>query len=108
MQKKCQIFEKIKLLCHIIYKTQKKHEKSFYYRNNWTRWIVSRRVFIRKRIPELSILPNRDVHTPWLSEIKVKDYPAPLVDEKIARNEAAKGKDSGPDIEKKSTEEEQN
>ena len=46
--------------------------------------------FIRKWIPELSNIPDNEIHTPWLSKVKLKGYPAPLVDEKIARNEAAK------------------
>ena len=47
-------------------------------------------VFIRTWVPELSNVSDKDIHTPWLSKVKLKDYPAPLVDEKIARNEAAK------------------
>ena len=46
--------------------------------------------FIKKWIPELSNVPDNEIHTPWLSKVKLKGYPAPLVDEKIARNEAAK------------------
>ena len=47
-------------------------------------------LFIRKWIPELSNVPQSDIHTPWLSRVKLKEYPRPLVDERIARNEAAK------------------
>ena len=47
-------------------------------------------LFIRKWIPELSNIPQKDIHTPWLSEVKLKDYPLPLVDESTARKEAAK------------------
>ncbi len=47
-------------------------------------------LFIRKWIPELSNIPQKDIHTPWLSKVKLKNYPLPLVDESTARKEAAK------------------
>ena len=47
-------------------------------------------LFIKKWIPELSNIPKKDIHTPWLSEVKLKDYPLPIVDESTARKEAAK------------------
>ena len=47
-------------------------------------------LFIKKWIPELSNIPQKDIHTPWLSKVKLKNYPLPLVDESTARKEAAK------------------
>ena len=47
-------------------------------------------LFIKKWIPELSNIPKKDIHTPWLSEVKLKNYPLPIVDESTARKEAAK------------------
>ena len=47
-------------------------------------------MFIKKWIPELSNIPKKDIHTPWLSEVKIKNYPLPIVDESTARKEAAK------------------
>ena len=47
-------------------------------------------LFIKKWIPELSNIPKKDIHTPWLSEVKLKNYALPIVDESIARKEAAK------------------
>ncbi len=47
-------------------------------------------LFIRKWIPELSNIPNNYIHTPWLSKVKLENYPLPIVDEKIARDNAAK------------------
>ena len=49
-------------------------------------------LFIRKWIPELSNIPNNYIHTPWLSNVKLENYPLPIVDEKIARDNAAKKK----------------
>ena len=47
-------------------------------------------LFIKKWVPELSNIPKKDIHTPWLSEVKIKNYPLPIVDESTARKEAAK------------------
>ena len=47
-------------------------------------------LFIRKWIPELSNIPQKDIHTPWLSLVTLKNYPLPIVDESTARKEAAK------------------
>ena len=41
-------------------------------------------------IPELSNIPQKDIHTPLVSQVKLKNYPLPLVDEATARKEAAK------------------
>jgi deoxyribodipyrimidine photo-lyase len=35
--------------------------------------------FIRKYLPQLAALPDRDIHAPWLSSTKVDDYPGPIV-----------------------------
>ena len=47
-------------------------------------------LFIKKWVPELFNVPDNHIHTPWLSKTKIKDYPLPVVDEKIARREATK------------------
>ena len=47
-------------------------------------------LFIRKWIPELSNIPQKDIHTPWLSQVKLKNYPLPLVDEATARKSCKK------------------
>ena len=45
--------------------------------------------FIRRYIPELDDMPQSLIHTPWLAEDKLGDYPMPVVDEKKARQHAA-------------------
>ncbi|MEC7030120.1 MAG: deoxyribodipyrimidine photo-lyase [Pseudomonadota bacterium] len=42
-------------------------------------------VFIRKWIPEIAHLEDTYIHTPWESGANIPDYPAPVVDEKVAR-----------------------
>ncbi len=43
--------------------------------------------YVRQWIPELAELPDKQLHSPWESDIKA-DYPPPLVDHKDARQEA--------------------
>ena len=45
--------------------------------------------FIQNWVPELAAMPDALVHTPWLKPALAPDYPAPLVDEKLARKQAA-------------------
>ena len=45
--------------------------------------------FLRNWVPELAAMPDALVHTPWLKPALAPDYPAPLVDEKLARKQAA-------------------
>ena len=47
-------------------------------------------IFIRKWVPEVSHLDNDCIHNPWLVGKKIKNYPLPIVNERHARNEAAK------------------
>ena len=47
-------------------------------------------LFIKKWIPELSNIPKKDIHTPWLSEVKLKNYPLPIVDESMLEKKQQK------------------
>ena len=45
--------------------------------------------FIKRWIPELRSCPTDDIHRPWNSSISF-NYPAPIIDEAIGRQHAAK------------------
>ena len=45
-------------------------------------------IYIRKWVPELVGLDSKNIHSPWEKNIQVKDYPAPIVDHKTARERA--------------------
>ena len=47
-------------------------------------------LFVKKWIPELSDIPPNLIHTPWKYEEKKINYPEPIVDEKLARENAAR------------------
>lgn len=44
--------------------------------------------YVRRWIPELQSVPDKSVHTPWLSQETVPDYPEPMVDHAAARKRA--------------------
>ena len=44
--------------------------------------------YIRTWVPELRHLDSSDIHSPWEKGLKVKNYPAPVVDHKFARERA--------------------
>jgi deoxyribodipyrimidine photo-lyase len=46
--------------------------------------------FIRKWVPELAALDIKYIHKPWESKMPLDNYPSPIVDEKSARQAAAK------------------
>ena len=45
-------------------------------------------IYVRQWIPELAELPNRYIHIPWESGVRVFGYPDPLVEHKFARRRA--------------------
>ena len=46
--------------------------------------------FIARWLPELASLPAADRHQPWQLHVPDVDYPAPIVDEKVARTQATR------------------
>lgn len=44
--------------------------------------------YVRKWVPQLADLPGNAIHAPWEKNIVVDDYPAPIVDHKVARRRA--------------------
>ncbi len=45
--------------------------------------------FIKQYIPQLSVVPEKFIHTPWEYTLESLEYPHPIVDEVTARKEAA-------------------
>ena len=45
-------------------------------------------IFIKKWVPELAHLAPSEIHEPWL-RCKIKSYPVPIIQEKVARKKAA-------------------
>lgn len=45
----------------------------------------SKGAYIRRYVPELAEMPDKDIHAPWESLLKPKAYPAPIVDHAAAR-----------------------
>tara|TARA_B110000196_G_scaffold226942_1_gene195715 strand:- start:601 stop:981 length:381 start_codon:yes stop_codon:yes gene_type:complete len=46
--------------------------------------------FIRKWVPELSTLDTKYIHKPWDNPISLNEYPLPIINERYAREAAAK------------------
>jgi len=44
--------------------------------------------YVRKWVPEIAELPDKHVHAPWESGVRIEGYPEPLVDHKWARQRA--------------------
>ncbi len=44
--------------------------------------------YVRRWVPELADLDARSVHTPWTLPVPPEDYPAPIVDHRLARERA--------------------
>ncbi|WP_348721261.1 deoxyribodipyrimidine photo-lyase [uncultured Candidatus Puniceispirillum sp.] len=45
--------------------------------------------FIRRWVPELKHVSDNLIHTPWIRPDQAPDYPAPIIDEKVARKFAS-------------------
>jgi deoxyribodipyrimidine photo-lyase len=44
--------------------------------------------YVRRWVPEVAHLPSKVIHEPWTADVVPKDYPAPIVDHKAARERA--------------------